>query len=200
MKLRCRLKSPRVRKVLVVAHETGLINRLELAITPKSPQSGLTRDNPLDQIPTLVTDDGTAIFDSVVICEYLDSLWAGPKLFPSAVPLRWVVLTNRALADGLTDSAIFCVSEARKNKAQQSEELIAAEKQRIERGLDRLEAIASGWQGNLAMDQISTAVALGYLDFRFSADRWREKRPVLTAWFERFASRPSMQKTIATDD
>src|SRR5215813_1681367 len=101
MKLRYSPASPYVRKCLALAHEAGLAGRIERVPTVTAdPASGLAKDNPLGKVPALVLEDGQAIFDSPVICEYLDSLHDGPKLFPPAGAARWTALRHQALADG----------------------------------------------------------------------------------------------------
>src|SRR5258707_7369155 len=114
MKLRHTPRSPFVRKVLVLAHEHGLVDRIELVPTSLSPVQGndtLALENPLMKVPSLVTDDGEVLFDSPVICEYLDDMAAGPKLFPAAGPARWAALRQQALGDGITDAVVLCAYE-----------------------------------------------------------------------------------------
>jgi len=111
MKLRHAAASPFVRKVMVVAHEHGLLGRIELVPTSVSPvqaNAGLAAENPLMKVPSLVTDDGQVLFDSPVICEYLDGLATGRKLFPAAGPARWAALRQQALGDGILDAVILC--------------------------------------------------------------------------------------------
>jgi len=111
MKLRHAAGSPFVRKVMVVAHEHGLVNRIELiptAVSPIQANESLAADNPLMKVPGLVTEDGEALYDSPVICEYLDALVSGGKLFPPAGPPRWQALRQQALGDGISDAVILC--------------------------------------------------------------------------------------------
>lgn len=195
MKLRCRLKSPRVRKVRIAAYELGLEHRIELVITPPGPNAELLADNPLGQIPTLVLDDDTALYDSVVICEYLDSLVSQPVLFPVGQE-RWPVLRDRALADGLLDSSIRHYQEQQVPSPRQDPDLLGKEMLRIERALERLDHDATGWGERVTMAQVSAACALGYLDLRFAAHGWRDQRQNLATWFEVFARRRSMVETL----
>src|SRR5688572_8469512 len=109
MKLHWSPRSPYVRKVMIVAHETGLADSIEKMRTPvamTAPNKSLMRDNPLSKIPTLITDDGMVLFDSLLICEYLDSLHAGPKLFPADGAERWQALRWHALGNGMLDAEI----------------------------------------------------------------------------------------------
>jgi len=111
MKLRHAAASPFVRKVMVVAHEHGLVDRIELVPTTVSPvqaNESLAPENPLMKVPSLTTDDGQVLFDSPVICEYLDSLAGGRKLFPAAGAARWTALCQQALGDGILDALILC--------------------------------------------------------------------------------------------
>ena len=108
MKLRYSQASPYVRKVLMVAHEVGLADRIELSPTNVwAPDSPIVRDNPLAKIPTLLTEDGLVLFDSPVIAEYLDSLHEGRRLFPAAGRARWVALRQQAVGDGICDAAVL---------------------------------------------------------------------------------------------
>src|SRR5579862_9120083 len=110
MKLRFAAASPFVRKVMVVALETGLSERIERvasAVSPVKPNEDIARENPLIKVPSLTLDDGTVLYDSPVICEYLDTLHDGAKLFPPSGAARWTALRQQALADGLMEAAIL---------------------------------------------------------------------------------------------
>ncbi len=107
MRLHYSYASPYVRKVVAVAIETGQRERLELTarkVSPIAPDAEVNRDNPLGKVPCLVTDDGLSLFDSRVICEYLDSLHGGPKMFPAGGSLRWTALRRQAEGDGILDA------------------------------------------------------------------------------------------------
>lgn len=196
MKLRYSATSPYVRKCLVAAIELGLDGRIEkIPTNTADPASGLSADNPLGKVPVLLTEGAGAIYDSPVICEYLDSLHDGPKLHPAAGAVRWQVLRRQALADGMTDAAILRRLESIRPEAQRSDAFIALQAGKMTAALDALEAEAGRLGGTLAIDQIAIACALGYLDFRFAADRWRDGRPALAAWHDRFAARPAMRAT-----
>lgn len=191
--------SPFVRKVLVLAHETGLIERLELepvTISPISPDARLNAGNPVGKIPSLMLDDGSALYDSPVICEYLDSLdHDGPRMFPGG-EARWVALRRQALADGIMDAAVLCRYEAAlRPEPLRWDEWASNQQAKIFRALDALEADADGIAGTIDVGTIAIGCALGYLDFRFADNDWRRGRPKLAAWYEGFAQRPSMQQT-----
>src|SRR5687767_11756285 len=97
MKLYSTALSPYARKVAIVAHEHRIFERIELVPTKLTPPNAeLMQHNPLNKVPTLVLDDGTALYDSIVICEYLDSVGPGPKLFPANGAARWDALRRHA--------------------------------------------------------------------------------------------------------
>jgi glutathione S-transferase len=196
MKLRFSPASPYVRKVVVSAIETGLDGRIERVTTDTSdPNSGLYAENPLGKVPSLTLDDGGVLFDSPVICEYLDGLHQGPKLFPAAGPARWTALRRQAVGDGICDAALLARYEVLRPQAEQSASWIAKQKDKIARGLDAVEAEAGAFGEGLDIGLIAIACALGYLDLRFAADAWRDTLPALAGWFKHFAERPSMRAT-----
>ncbi len=190
--------SPYVRKVMVLLHETKMLDRVELigvAGTPVDPGSMPLAQNPLGKIPALERKDGPAIYDSRVICRYLDSQ-SGAKLYP-AEPALWDVLTLEATADGILDAAILMVYESRvRPEEKRFDAWVEGQWAKIDRSLDALETRwMSHLSGPLNMGQIAVGCALGYLDFRHSDRGWRAARPHLAAWEAGFADRPSMQAT-----
>ena len=190
--------SPFARKVRIVAHETGLQDRIEVVPTStEDAASGLPARNPLNKIPVLETEFGP-LYDSPVICEYLDSLHGGPKLFPAAGPDRWRALRWQALADGLMDAALLIRYEITLRPAEkQHEPWVERQKAKIRKALDRMEADVAELDGPLTIGAIGAACALGYLDLRFADWGWRETHPRLAAWHAAFAERPSYIATIA---
>lgn len=200
MKLRYWPTSPYVRKVVVAALETGLDGRIERISTPPSdPKSGLTEQNPLGKVPTLITDDGTILYDSPVICEYLDSLHDGRKLIPANGPARWTVLRQQALADGILDAAVGRIVETRRPANEQSPAFIEKQKTVVGRALDAFEKEVASLPAEPTLGTIALGVALGYLDFRYAAEDWRKGRPNLAKWYEDFSKRPSMTATVPKD-
>ena len=196
MKLRHSPTSPYVRKCVVAAIELGLDGRIErIPTNTADPASGLSADNPLGKVPVLLTEEVGAIYDSPVICEYLDTLHHGPKLHPSGGIARWHVLRRQALADGMTDAAILRRLESIRPEGQRSEAFMTLQAGKMRNALDALEGDAGRFGEDIAIDHIAIGCALGYLDFRFAADRWRDNRPKLAAWYQRFAARPSMRAT-----
>ncbi len=197
MRLRHSHTSPFVRKVTVLLHETGLAGRVVLeTVDGWAEPEQLTADNPLSMVPTLVLDDGTSLYDSTVICDYLDQQHTGRRLIPAAGDARWRVLREQALADGMLESAVLVFVERSKRPEDKRWDWWIALKQRaITRALDGLERQVDELEGRVDLGTISIAVALGYLDLRGAVGSWREGRPRLAAWFGNFAARPSMIAT-----
>lgn len=189
--------SPYVRKVRVTAHELGLNGEIELlsvSLTPVSPHEGVRSSNPIGKIPALITEDGTTLYDSPVICEYLDARAGGNRIFPAVGAGRWTALRRQALADGIMDAAVLI----RYEQAVRPEELRWREWAdgqflKIRTGLDALER--EDLQGVFDIGTISIACALGYLDLRFASEGWRTSRPRLAAWAAAIAKRPSVAAT-----
>jgi len=199
MKLHHSPSSPYVRKVMALAIETGLDRKLEmlsLAVSPINPNDDLNRSNPLGKIPALVLEDGTTLYDSRVICEYLDSLHDGHKLFPVQDPARWTALRRQALADGVLDAAVSLRYETfLRPEAQRWGDWIDGQRQKILRALDQLEAETDSFADGVDIGTLSVGCALGYLDFRFADLGWRESRPGLAGWYQMFSHRPSLAGT-----
>jgi glutathione S-transferase len=196
MKLFFAAASPFVRKVLIAAHEFGLAGRIELvteAVSPVSRNETVAAANPLGKIPALLLDDGSTLYDSRVIVDYLGSL-AGKER-----PRDWAAETRIALADGLMDAAVLLRYETFLRPADYRwPDWIAGQRAKIERALDALEADAPSADGNLAPEDFGVAAALGYLDLRFSEDiLWRTGRPKLAAFMAAIAGRPSIKLTAA---
>ena len=198
MRLRFSPASPYTRKVTVTALELGLDERIHrIATDPWDPESDLDRDNPLSKVPALTVDDGTVLFDSPVICEYLDSLHQGHKLFPAPGPARWAALRLQALADGILDAAVLrLVEQARRPADLRWPDWEARQKRAIDHALDLLERERGEIDGGVTIAEIAIGCALGYLDFRFGGEDWRAGRPKIAAWYQEFAERPSMRATV----
>lgn len=199
MKLYYSPASPFARKVRMLALETGLDREIEphqVTVSPVNPNPELARENPLMKIPALVTADGAALFDSRVICEYLDSLNAGRKLFPSSAPARWQVLRQQALCDGILDAAVLCRYEAAVRPEQyQWNAWRTGQLAKILGALAVLEREAALLEGELTIGGITAACALAYLDFRLPEIDWRQQAPALARWFTKVAARPSFKAT-----
>lgn len=198
MKLHYTATSPFVRKCLVVAHELGLRDRVE--IVPATPHP-VTRDralvalNPLSQVPTLVTDEGLVLYDSRVICEYLNELGDG-TIVPDDAEARWRALRDQSLADGMTDAALLVRYETTaRPEALRWADWIAGQLDKIACGLVEIERRASDFGERVDIGTIAFACGLGYLDFRFASLNWRDRHPNAAAWFEWFGGRESMATT-----
>ncbi|MFI8738019.1 glutathione S-transferase [Ectopseudomonas toyotomiensis] len=187
--------SPFARKVRVLAAETGLLDRIELldtAVLPTTLNERVNALNPLGKIPVLLTDDDQVLYDSRVICEYLDTLHAGAKLLPSGAA-RWQVLRLAALADGLMDAALLARYERGVRPAElQWAAWLDGQLGKVQRSLAELERQVERLQGPIDLGQIGVACALGYLDFRFADLDWRAAHPGLAAFQQTFAQRASM--------
>ena len=202
MKLHWSPRSPFVRKVMIVAHERGLVDRIACVRTVAAiakPHAELMRDNPLSKIPTLVDDDGRVLYDSRVICDYLDTLGDAPALLPRADAARFEALRRQALGDGFLDLLVLARNE--RDRAHPSDAHRQSATVRTAAILDSLEREA----GALAaapfdIGHIAVGVALCYLDFRFAADDWRRAHHALAAWHAAFALRPSVRATAFVDD
>lgn len=190
--------SPYVRKVMVLLHETGQLADVELVTgsgSPVDPGTAPLEANPLGKVPALERPDGPALYDSRVICQYLDDR-AKAGLYPQGAR-RWDTLTVEATGDGILDAALLMVYEGRLRP----EELrfapwVEGQWAKVDRALDVLE---TRWmahlEGPLDAGQIAVGCALGYLDLRHGARGWRNGRPRLAAWHGGFAARPSMTAT-----
>lgn len=199
MKLHHFPTSPYVRKVMVLLHETGQLDDVALITTtvaPNAPSDALTPSNPLSKIPALERDDGPALYDSRVICAFLDDR-AQAGLYGTA-GARWDTLTLEATADGIMDAAILMVYEGRLRPAdKQWPDWVEAQWSKVDRAISALNARWMGHlNGSLDMGQIAVACALAYVDFRHADRDWRSENPDLATWFAAFESRPSMMATI----
>ena len=200
MKLHYSSASPYVRKVRALAIELGLDDQIELlqrAISPVSPEDELNADNPLGKIPCLVTDDGIALYDSRVICDYLNRHATGKSVIPDQGDVRWTALRRQALADGILDATVGIRYETFvRPKDHQWQPWIDAQTSKWRRALDQLEKEAKTFGNTVDIGTIAVACALGYLDFRYPDEGWRDQRPLLAAWYETFAERRSMTTTM----
>lgn len=198
MKLYYAPASPFVRKVMVLAIETGVMDDIELvkvALAPTNPDADVCAGNPVGKIPTLERDDGRAVYDSRVICEYLDGLHGGPRMFPELGEARWTALRRQAMADGIMDAGVSTRYETfLRPEPYRWSEWVDAQMGKVRRSLDALEKEPLG--GTLDIGTIAIACALGYIDFRFADEGWRDSRPALAGWFEEMAARPSMSRTV----
>jgi glutathione S-transferase len=198
LKLYYSATSPFVRKCLVCAHELQLRESIELepaAPHPVNRDRKLVACNPLGKAPTLVTAEGSVLYDSRVICEYLNARGDG-HLLPSIGPSRWAVLVDQALADGLMDAAVLTRYEtAVRPESLRWNEWVAGQLEKVTCALDEFERSAGRLDGRVDLGSIALGCALGYLDFRYASLDWRRRRPKIALWFEGFGERDSMQAT-----
>src|SRR5690242_15293020 len=189
--------SPYVRKVRVVAHELGLSEEIDLisvSLTPVSPHEGVRSCNPVGKIPALVTDDGATLYDSPVICEYLDARRGGNRIFPAVGAARWTALRRQAIADGIMDAAVLMrYEEAVRPRELRWQAWVDGQFLKIRTALDALEH--ENLEGVFDIGTISIACALSYLDLRFESEGWRTSRPRLAAWAAAIGKRPSLAAT-----
>jgi glutathione S-transferase len=183
---------------MVCAIARGIDNRIEtVGSNPHVSPDDLLRSNPLSKIPCLVLEDGTAVYDSPVICEYLDSIGEATGLFPSSGTPRWVrISVMHALADGIMDAAVARRMRFGKPVDETRAAFLGRQKAAVDRGLARLEAEPP--QGLTDIGAIAVACALGYLDFRFADEPWRDAHPKLAAWFAEASKLPPLAKTQPT--
>ncbi|NDZ18277.1 glutathione S-transferase [Variovorax sp. WS11] len=193
-------KSPYVRKVMVCAHELGLVPQLKLVRSVAAmlrPNPEIMAVNPLSKIPTLVREDGSVLFDSVVICEYLNAR-AGGTLFPAEGEPRWQALRRHAFGDGLLDALILWRNERERQVPLQP--LLEAFELKTRASLRMLDAEAAALAAEpFSIGQVTVGCALGYLDYRFDAFGWRAQAPRLADWFDVLCRRPSFQATRPVD-
>jgi len=194
MKLAYSPNSPYVRKVMACAILRGIDGRIELWTVPTT-DPALAAVNPLSKVPTLVTDDGVALYDSPVICEYLDSIGDAPRLFPAAGPARWTALRQQALADGILDATQPRRREIALPQDEGRRSYIALQQGKVSRALDVLEAEASSLGTLTTIGEVTIGCALGYLDFRYPNEPWRPGHPKLEAWYARVATLPPLART-----
>jgi glutathione S-transferase len=196
MKLRYTPASPFSRKVLVVAHECGLADRIEaISADLEHPEGDLANDNPLGKVPTLVLDDGTALIESPLICDWLE-MQADGKLIPREPKARVAALQLQALGDGIGEAAICVQRERNRIGAQHSDQVEARWKGKFDRTLDLLEReFGRRMSGPANIGHIALACALGWVDFRMENMDWRAGRPKLAQWYAELARRPSMAAT-----
>jgi glutathione S-transferase len=197
MKLLYQTHSPYARKVLVFAHEAGLASQLELIHHETSPllcNEVVFALNPLGKVPVLICDDATLLFDSSVICEYLDGLHDGRKLIPTTPKERFAALRLQALAMGLADAGIAARWEAeRRPEALRWKPMLEGHLQKIAATCDFLEAHLREEKAPNVGD-IALATSLSWIAFR-NIYAFQAGRPRLSSWYERFSQRASMLAT-----
>lgn len=191
--------SPYARKARVTIMERNLADQVELVTrNPYEVPADLTAVNPLSKLPALAVDDGLMLYDSPVICEYLDQIGNADRLLPPSGAARWTVLRRQALADGILDAAFAVVCETlRRPENERSPDWIKRWIATIGRALDALEGEIDQFGDSPTLGHIAVGCALGYLDLRLGDHmEWRGHHPKCAAWYEVFSARPSMQATV----
>ncbi|MHA6689609.1 glutathione S-transferase [Devosia sp. A449] len=192
--------SPYVRKVMVAAIERGVDDQIEFLAAAASPinrDQNIVAHNPTGKVPTAILPNGRALFDSRVICQYVDVMAGGGVLYPQG-ERYFDVLTLEALADGLLDAAILLRYETMtRPEALRWPEWMQGQSDKIGSCLAALENGAlDEIEGEFHAGAIAVACALGYLDLRFAARNWRAEAPKLAVWFAAVSQRPSLQRTV----
>jgi glutathione S-transferase len=202
MKLHWSPRSPFVRKVMIVVHEcelTDRITRVRTVAATSKPHADLMKDNPLSKIPTLVLDDGSVIYDSPVICEYLDALNGAPKLFPGDSKARLAALRRQALGDGFLDLLVLLRDERMRVHPSEVHKVSAAvRKAAILKNLEADAPVLAS--APFGIGHIAIGCALSYLDFRYADEDWRKGHPRIASWHVTFAARASVRATEPVDD
>lgn len=204
MKLYWSPRSPFVRKVMVCAHELSIAERIETVyalVSLTQVNAEVQKVNPIGRIPALVTENGMVLYDSHVICEYLDAEYGASTLFPAGTTRRWDALRRLALGDGMLETGVLWRSERTRPAPQQSAHALLAFDQKMTAALAAVEADAATLKlEGIDIGEIALGCALGYLDFRFVELDWRARHPKTAKWFESFGARPSMQKTAPYEE
>ena len=198
MKLFYSPTSPYVRKVMACAIERQIERQIDLVTSnPWVSPPDLIAANPLSKVPCLITADGVALFDSPVICEFLDTIENELPMFPGAGGARWRALKQQAMADGILDAAVARRQEQAKPRDDAREAFMARQKAAIDRTIAELEREPPHKVPDIG--SLSVACALGYLDFRFAGEPWRTAHPALAAWLESFRETPGIARTAPKD-
>jgi glutathione S-transferase len=197
-------RSPYVRKVMIAISELGLQDRVRTVRTVAggtTPHWELMKINPVGKIPTLELADGTSIYDSPVILEYLDTLHDGTKLYPAAWPERLTALRRHALGQGMLDTALPLLGEGFRPPERQSEPHKQLWRAKLAACVEALENEAEALAtSGFTVGHLAIGVALAYLDFRFDSLSWRVGHPKLAAWHETFNARPAVLANMPVDD
>jgi glutathione S-transferase len=192
--------SPYARKVRVAAIETGQPDLIEWRMLSREERPEVVPPiNPLGKVPTVVLDNGEALYDSPVICAYVDSLHDGAKLIPAEGPDRWTVLRREALSDGLAEAVIAVAQESQKSPDMRSQRVVERQGAKVAAALATLDDEVEAFRDPPSMGEIAAACALGYMEYRGVSADWREGHGRLAAWYAQILARPSFAETMPED-
>lgn len=196
MKLYNTPTSPYGRKVLITIIEKGLDKKVEV-LPARTPEAELDKKNPLNKLPVLVTDDGEVIIESSLICEYLDEIGTGAKLFPTDSKTRRKIVQNQAVAQGVLDAVVLLRMEDRRKPELRSEEWVERQQKKIDLGIPFMEKLLAGLPEALNAAHITFACCLWFMDKHKVGGDWRKTAPKLGAWYDKLKTRPSFVATEA---
>ncbi|MEM7422695.1 MAG: glutathione S-transferase [Pseudomonadota bacterium] len=189
--------SPYVRKVMIVAHELGLVDAIETvegAGTPMAPNNDVVAANPVGRIPALVTDDAGTLVDSRVICRYLNHRGGG-NLYGSGAG-EFPIIAREALAEGIADSSLLAAYEYRLRPEEiRYQPWIDGQRAKMMRGLKAFDDRIAEMDGDMTIDGVALIAAVGHIDYRHGDLGWRETCPALAEWISGLADRPSVAAT-----
>lgn len=196
MKCYATANSPYARKVRIATIETGLHDEVEWAMITREQRAEIIPGiNPLGKVPVAILDSGNVLYDSPVICAYVDSLNSGPKLIPEAGNDRWAVLTLEALGDGLGEAVIATSQEDDKPDGKRSQGIVDRQRGKVNSALTQLDSQAAEFRKPPSMGEIAVACALGYMEFRDVVPGWRDTYPNLGSWYGEILNRRSFIQT-----
>lgn len=200
MKLFYSPTSPFVRKIEVFAIENNLtaqIEKIQISTSAVAQDKQLGTANPIGKIPTLILDDDSVLYDSRVICQYLDTQHDNASFYSVDGADKWQILRLEALCDGISDAAVAAQYEkALRPNEKVWADWVEAQLGKVHAGIGALEKdVALLTNTPINVTHIAAACALGYVDFRHKSEDWRSKNPNIAAWLTEFNKRPSMQQT-----
>ena len=201
MKLMASTTSPFARKVTMLLHEKGGLDRVEIDyLDPWQVPERLVATNPLSKVPTLVLDDHRIIIDSDVICEYLDRHLPGPRLLPESGDAYWHVRALEALASGMLEASVAVFLETqRRPEEYRWPDWVGFQRNTISRTLDVLEVQAENLAAGFDYSAICVVAAMGHIEYRQTLPGWRDGRKRLAAWYDGVQLRPSVAATVPVE-
>jgi glutathione S-transferase len=188
--------SPFGRKVLITMIEKGLDKKVEV-LAARAPEAELDKKNPLNKLPVLVTDDGEVLIESSLICEYLDEIGSGPKLFPTDSKARRKIVQNQAVAQGVLDAVVLLRMEDRRKTEERSAEWVERQQKKLDLGIPFMEKLLATLPEALTAAHITFACCLWFMDKHKVGGDWRKTAPKLGVWYDTFKTRPSLVATEA---